>query len=225
MPVEKKQRKQVEVEHVSPDDLQLWEKNPRKNDKAVDRVVGLITAHGFVNPIVATRDGVVRAGNTRLKAARKMGLPHVPVIFVEFKDEKTAELFSIADNKSSEWADWDKDKLIDLFDSLPEDMSAEREALSGFTAPELEGLKMNQDSAESDFATDAGDKDKPGQTEYWAWVKFDSKKELDQVMGVLSNLKGGKHEIDRGKILELTGSRAPTMVGAGYRRVRKTRRT
>ena len=206
MATKKRKVEPLTIEHVDPSVLQEWAKNPRQNDSAVDRLVGLIEAHGFANPIIATRDGVVRAGNTRLKAALKMHLVSVPVIYMDFASEEDAELFSLSDNKSSEWAKWDKDMLIEIFAALPPEMMEEQERLSGFTTPELEGLKMNQDSSADDFKTDDED-DKPGATEYWAWVQFGNKKEMDRVMERVSELTGGKHQISAGRLLTLVSRR------------------
>ena len=46
-----------------------YEKNPRKNEGAVEAVAKSIREFGFRVPIVVDADGVVIAGHTRLKAA------------------------------------------------------------------------------------------------------------------------------------------------------------
>lgn len=67
-------------------------KQSRINDEASKKLSKLIKYYGFINPIIATPDGVIRAGHTRYKAAKLNKLKKVPVIFVDFKSEKKAVL-------------------------------------------------------------------------------------------------------------------------------------
>lgn len=92
--------------------LTPWEKNPRKKDsQPVDEVVASIKAVGFGAPLLV-REGtsLVIAGHTRLRAALKMGLTHVPVRYMALS-EREAEQLNIADNKLAELARWDKPML------------------------------------------------------------------------------------------------------------------
>jgi len=132
--------RRLELEYVPIDDLQEWSLNPRVNDAAAERLAGLMGQYGFVCPIIASPDKTIRAGHTRLKAARQAGLSEVPVIFVEFASEEEAELFAIADNKAGEWASWDEGMLADLFDQRRELGDEQIAALSGFERTEIEGL-------------------------------------------------------------------------------------
>jgi ParB-like chromosome segregation protein Spo0J len=52
------------IEKVTP-----YEKNPRKNDRAVDAVAESIQKFGFRQPVVVDDDGVIVVGHTRWKAA------------------------------------------------------------------------------------------------------------------------------------------------------------
>ena len=49
--------------------LKPYERNPRKNDKAVDRIRASIREFGFAVPILAKSDGEVIDGHLRLKGA------------------------------------------------------------------------------------------------------------------------------------------------------------
>ena len=56
----KTKKRDVRVKYIPLKDLTLWDKNPRVNDHAADRLCGLIEEHGFINPIIvrsAGRDG------------------------------------------------------------------------------------------------------------------------------------------------------------------------
>ena len=65
---------QWDIERVKP-----YEKNPRRNDKAVQAVADSIHEFGFRQPIVVDDAGVIVVGHTRYKAALKLGLKTVPV--------------------------------------------------------------------------------------------------------------------------------------------------
>lgn len=55
-------------------DIKPYQKNPRKNDKAVTAVANSIREYGFQSPIIVDRDGVIIAGHTRYKAAKRLRL-------------------------------------------------------------------------------------------------------------------------------------------------------
>ncbi len=129
---------QLKIEYVQIDRLKEFPMNPRKNDEAAESLAKLMGEYGFVIPIVATPDGTIRAGHTRIKAAKKQGMTEVPVIFVDFGDEKKAVAFSIADNKSHEWSEWAFPMLKDIFVEL--DDGAFDMGLTGFKDGELKEI-------------------------------------------------------------------------------------
>lgn len=91
-----------------------WDKNPRKNDKSAVKLAKLIEQHGWRKPIIIDQNGIIRAGNTAFKAAKILGLTHIPVLREHFSSEAAAIAFGIADNKASEEAAWDDDILREL---------------------------------------------------------------------------------------------------------------
>lgn len=101
-----------------------YEHNPRKNDDAVDFVAKSIKEFGFKQPIVIDHDGVIVAGHTRLKAAKKLKLETVPCVIADDLTEEQIKAYRLADNKVSEAAIWDDDLLkIELDGILDIDMS------------------------------------------------------------------------------------------------------
>lgn len=110
----------MEVVRLAPKDLKPWDKNPRKNDPAVDAVAKSIQEFGFNVPILCDRDHTIIAGHTRWKAAKKLKLETVPVIFLDLTDSQRVA-FSIADNKTAEIATWDYPELADILKSLNEE--------------------------------------------------------------------------------------------------------
>jgi site-specific DNA-methyltransferase (adenine-specific) len=101
-------------------EIKPYDKNPRKNDEAVKYVEASIREFGFKVPIVIDKDGIIVAGHTRWKAAKKLGLDEVPCIIADDLTDEQIKAFRLADNKVSEKAEWDFDllnsELDDLFD-------------------------------------------------------------------------------------------------------------
>ena len=95
-----------------------YEKNPRKNDEAVEYVANSIKEFGFKVPIVIDKNGVIVAGHTRYKAAQELGLEKLPCIIADDLSEEQVKAFRLADNKVGELAEWDFDLLDDELDGI-----------------------------------------------------------------------------------------------------------
>lgn len=132
-------------------------KNPRQNDEAVSEIARSIERFGFTSPIIAReQDKTIIAGHTRWKAAQKIGLSKVPVIFVNLS-VVDSELLMIADNKLGEKADWDTDKLSELITEL-RDAGEDLDVL-GFDDDEIDFLLSSISDIEFDISP-IGDGDK-----------------------------------------------------------------
>ncbi len=173
----------LQIEYVPVEKLRLWEKNPRKNDVAAEKLLQLFEAHGFLVPIIATRDGIIRAGNTRYKAAKLKGLKEVPVIYVDFSSEAEAEMFSLADNKASEWAQWDKDMLVELFGQLEErkDARVSITLSSGFTQTEIHELEEPRKIKIGEKMTEV-EREQERAGEFWVWMEVPDEKSLARLL-------------------------------------------
>lgn len=126
-----------------------YDKNPRKNDDAVDYVANSIKEFGFKVPIVIDQDAVIVAGHTRLKAAKKLKLNEVPCIVADDLTDEQIKAFRLADNKASEFANWDPELLDDEIQDINDiDMSEFGFDLSAFGAQEEE--EEEEDSGEFD---------------------------------------------------------------------------
>ena len=88
-------------------DLKPYEKNPRKNDKAVEPVANSIRDFGFKVPLVIDKDNIIVCGHTRYKAAQKLGMKEVPCIKADDLTPEQIKAFRLADNKVAEIAEWD----------------------------------------------------------------------------------------------------------------------
>lgn len=105
-------------------ELMPYENNPRRNDRAVKYVVESIRQFGFRVPIIIDRDGVIVAGHTRHKAAKRLKLQEVPCIVADDLTEEQIKAFRLADNKVSEASIWDADMLVTELGGLGLDMTA-----------------------------------------------------------------------------------------------------
>ena len=94
-------------------EIKPYEKNPRKNDNAVEYVANSIKEFGFKVPIVIDNNGVIVAGHTRYKASKKLGLEKVPCIIADDLTPEQIKAYRLADNKVSEKSEWDFDLLQD----------------------------------------------------------------------------------------------------------------
>jgi DNA modification methylase len=115
--------------------IQPYDKNPRKNDAAVEAVARSIKEFGFRQPIVVDKDGVVIVGHTRLKAAIMLGLETAPVHVAADLAPAKVRALRIADNKTAELSDWDNDLLAgELRGLVEEDFDL---SLLGFSPEDL----------------------------------------------------------------------------------------
>src|SRR5262249_49975285 len=87
-------------------------------------------------PIVAKKSGEVIAGNTRLKAAKSLGMGEVPVVWFEGSDLDAAA-YSVADNRTHEFAIWDDAALAKILKEL---RTEDALAGVGYTDEQIEEL-------------------------------------------------------------------------------------
>ena len=158
-------------------DLRLWPKNPRKNDGAVEQIAASIARFGFAAPVVVQKStGFVLCGNTRLKAARKLGLAEVPARVLDLSDAE-AEALAVADNKLGELADWDAEALAAILRDL-DAQGAETKGL-GFTDDELALMLQEMPDVNLDELTDLTNIN--GESEYMVFRMSVRKAEKDEV--------------------------------------------
>lgn len=107
----------IEIKKI--EEIVPYEKNPRKNDNAVEYVANSIKEFGFKVPIVIDKNNVIVAGHTRYKASKKLGLTEIPCIVADDLTDEQIKAYRLADNKVSEKAEWDfellEEELADIF--------------------------------------------------------------------------------------------------------------
>ena len=136
-------------------DLTPYDRNPRNNKAAVDRVLESLNRHGQVKPIVVSAKGkpfeqeVIVAGHTTKLALERFGAKEAMVVVKEFADEAQFVDYNIRDNRAGEFAEWDEQMLADLdaeFDVGLEEM--------GFEAPIEEDFSDKNEEIDLDELDD-----------------------------------------------------------------------
>jgi hypothetical protein len=127
----------VRVEYVAIGELERWPRNPKLH--SAEDIQGSIARFGYVQPIVVDeRTGRIVAGHGRLDALMALraggkqapsrvavdpesGEWLVPVLRgVGFADEREAEAYLLADNRTVELGGWDEAELGAMLDGLRE---------------------------------------------------------------------------------------------------------
>ena len=142
----------MKVELIALEKVIPYTRNPRITAHAVDKVAASIKEFGFRQPIVVDSEMVIIAGHVRHLASQKLGLKKVPVHVAEGLSAEQVKAYRIADNRTGEDAQWDKEMLaleIGELDAASFDVS-----LLGFDAAELDelhrGLALLSDGLEDD---------------------------------------------------------------------------
>lgn len=99
-------------------DIHPYERNPRKNDNAVDAVAESIKQCGYIAPIIVDENGVILAGHTRYKALKTLGRTEAEVVVKTGLTEDQKRKYRLLDNKASELAEWDLDLLAEELKGL-----------------------------------------------------------------------------------------------------------
>jgi ParB-like chromosome segregation protein Spo0J len=93
-------------------------RHPESNLAALQ---GSLRVYGQRKPVVVNRrTGAIEAGNGTLQAALALGWSHLAAVYVD-DDPMTAAGFSIADNRTAELAEWDREALDRLLSEIETD--------------------------------------------------------------------------------------------------------
>lgn len=92
------------------DEIKPYIRNPRLNEKTVEKLCQLIPQVGFNVPLVVDREGIIVKGHARYYSAVRLGMEEVPCVITE-ADEESIKLDRIADNRVQEFTEWDMESL------------------------------------------------------------------------------------------------------------------
>src|SRR5262249_17295364 len=88
-----------------------YDHNPRHNNQTIDAVAASIKEIGFRQPLVIDKNGVIVVGNTRYKAALKLGLTEVPVHVAIGLTPAQIKAYRLADNQTASLSQWNENLL------------------------------------------------------------------------------------------------------------------
>jgi ParB-like chromosome segregation protein Spo0J len=129
----------MNVERIAISSLSFDPANARKHgERNLAAITASLRRFGQQTPIVIDKSNVVRKGNGTLQAAIAMGWDSIDCIRTELTSSD-AIAYAIADNRTSELAEWDEDILAAQLQGLLTDDEALLEA-TGFDEDELAAL-------------------------------------------------------------------------------------
>ena len=122
---------------ISVDKIMTDPNNARKHDsKNLDAIKGSLTKFGQQKPIVVDENNIVLAGNGTLAAARDLGWKNITVVRTALTGYD-AIAYALADNRTSELAEWDNDALGSQLKAL-EDFEYPMDCFGFVPLPELD---------------------------------------------------------------------------------------
>jgi hypothetical protein len=130
-------------------------RHPERNQQSIRRS---LESFGQQKPVVVDSKGVVRAGNGTLEQARDLGWTHLARTRSELSDQQL-KAYAIADNTSSDFAEFDPDILREQLEQLDDagfDLDAAGLALSEVDLEDL-GAAFGEDDKGSGEQGDKGD--------------------------------------------------------------------
>lgn len=111
----------MQVEHVAIASLSPDPANVRKhNARNLEAIKASLRRFGQQKPIVVDANGIVRAGNGTLEAARALGWDSVAIVRTPLGGSE-ATAYAIADNRTAELAEWDQLGLAETLRALQSD--------------------------------------------------------------------------------------------------------
>jgi DNA modification methylase len=141
----------LQIEPYPVEALKSHSRRLRKSDPVhIREIANSIGTLGFNVPLLIGKDNVVVDGNSRLQAAKLLGLSSVPCIRVDHLDETEQRLLRLAVNRLGEKGFWDVGELEAEFKELIiTDAPIE---ISGFGADEIDQIVIgeNADGCEAD---------------------------------------------------------------------------
>ena len=143
----------LKLEYRAVDALIPYARNAKQHSEAqVAQIAASIREFGWGAPILIDGQNNVIAGHGRLLAARKLGMPEVPVVPMEHLTDTQRRALILADNKIGENASWE-DELLGIELSELKDAGFDL-GLTGFSTEEWEALIAGEESTKDGLTDD-----------------------------------------------------------------------
>lgn len=123
---------------------------PARKIRAIDEahvqeVARAIASLGFCAPVLIGKDNLVLDGQSRVEAARRLGLLQIPCIRVEHLDENEQRLLRLAVNRLAEKGRWNLDELKLEFEELILDGAPIE--ITGFAVAEIDQIVLGDEAS------------------------------------------------------------------------------
>ena len=107
------------IQRVALDELVPYENNAKiHNKKQIEKLKQSIDQFGFLTPVLIDKDKNIIAGHGRTMAAKELGLDKIPCVYIDGLSEKEKKAYILADNRLSEFGEWDYELLSAEIDEL-----------------------------------------------------------------------------------------------------------
>lgn len=124
------QAESVELDSISQDPANVR----RHGERNLSAIVASLRKFGQQKPIVVSKDGIILAGNGTYEAAKRLGWDKIEIVRSKLTGSE-ATAYAIADNRTSELAEWDDVALAETLRALQsEDFEIEA---AGYTDDEI----------------------------------------------------------------------------------------
>lgn len=128
----------LRVEYLAPQNLMPSAHNARVHPAPQVRALAKsIKTFGFLSPVVVDANNNLLCGHGRIEAAKLLGLETVPVVRADALSEAERRAFMLADNRLSETATWDRDKVAFELQFLV-DLDFPEIEVTGFTLNDID---------------------------------------------------------------------------------------
>jgi ParB family chromosome partitioning protein len=181
------QLERIEISKLSNDPANA-RKHPERN---LEAIVASLRRFGQQKPIVIDKSNVVRAGNGTIEAAKQLGWTHIDCVRTSL-ESSDAIAYAIADNRTSELAEWDDDVLAAQLNGLLADDEELIDA-AGYTAAELDAM-LDQFNAEEIDAPNLADGDREPFRQM-TFTVHDSQFEIIEAALKAAKAKGGGESV------------------------------
>lgn len=126
------------IERVDIDSIQPDPTNSRLHgERNLAQIKASLERFGQQKPIVVDSRNIVIAGNGQLAAAQALGWKQIDIVRTQLLGTEAAA-YAIADNRSSEFAQWDDAALLATLGQLDEEL----QGIAGFTADEIASMEF-----------------------------------------------------------------------------------
>jgi len=148
----------IQIQYRAVGDLALDPRNPRQHSqRQVNQIADSIREFGFIMPIVIDDTGQVVIGHGRVLAAKKLGMPRIPVVEIRHLSKGQLKALRIADNRLAQHAHWDERLLGESFLELKElDIEFDL-SITGFSLPEIDLTLQKLDEGKLEEPNDEDD--------------------------------------------------------------------